>query len=222
MFEKVNIPDCIVIIGLVMALILAIFYALNELAMSIASGLLGYIGGHAPNGHPDPGAVNEETGLRESDVALAVGKSAASYLNAAGVETELLQSDSLYEICEAANDSDADVFVSIHCNAAMAEEANGTETWACADSYCGNILANCIQRQIIDALDTTDRGVKIATPGVNGLYILTNTVMPAVLVELAFITNPGDEEILASAQDALARAVARGVTDYEQLILGGK
>ena len=45
MFEKVNIPDCIVIIGLVMALILAIFYALNELAMSIASGLLGYSGG---------------------------------------------------------------------------------------------------------------------------------------------------------------------------------
>lgn len=45
MFEKINIPDCIVIIGLVTALILAIFYALNELAMSIASGLLGYIGG---------------------------------------------------------------------------------------------------------------------------------------------------------------------------------
>ena len=45
LFEKVNIPDCIVVIGLVMALILAIFYTLNELAMSIASGLLGYIGG---------------------------------------------------------------------------------------------------------------------------------------------------------------------------------
>lgn len=45
MFEKVNIPDCLVIIGLVAALILAIFYTLNELAMSIASGLLGYIGG---------------------------------------------------------------------------------------------------------------------------------------------------------------------------------
>ena len=45
MFEKVNIPDCIVIIGLVTALIMAIFYILNELAMSIASGLLGYIGG---------------------------------------------------------------------------------------------------------------------------------------------------------------------------------
>lgn len=178
--------------------------------------------GHAPNGNPDPGAVNEETGLRECDVALAVSKAAESYLNAAGVETELLQSDSLYEICETANNSDADIFVSIHCNAAEAEEANGTETWACAGSYRGGALADCIQSQIVDALDTTNRGVKIATPGVNGLYVLTNTDMPAALVELAFISNPGDEEILANAQDALARAVARGITDYEQLILGGK
>lgn len=178
--------------------------------------------GHAPGGHPDPGAVNRETGLRECDVALAVGESAASYLNAAGVETELLQSDSLEEICEAANTSDADIFVSIHCNAAEAEEANGTETWACAGSYRGSMLANCIQRHLVDALGTTDRGVKIATPGVNGLYVLTNTDMPAVLVELAFITNLGDEDVLANAQDALARAVARGVTDYEQLILGGR
>lgn len=45
MFEKINIADVIVIIGLVTALVLAIFYAMNELAMSIASGLLGYIGG---------------------------------------------------------------------------------------------------------------------------------------------------------------------------------
>lgn len=44
-FEKINIADVIVIIGLVTALVLAIFYAMNELAMSIASGLLGYIGG---------------------------------------------------------------------------------------------------------------------------------------------------------------------------------
>lgn len=46
MFEKVNIADCLVIMGLVAALILAIFFGLNELSMSIASGLLGYIGGN--------------------------------------------------------------------------------------------------------------------------------------------------------------------------------
>ena len=43
--DKINVPDCLVIIGLVASLILAIFYSMNELAMSIASGLLGYIGG---------------------------------------------------------------------------------------------------------------------------------------------------------------------------------
>lgn len=46
MIDKINIADCLVIIGLVTALILAIFFGLNELAMSIASGLLGYIGGN--------------------------------------------------------------------------------------------------------------------------------------------------------------------------------
>lgn len=46
MIEKINIVDLTVIIGLVVALILAIFYEQNELAMSIASGLLGYIGGN--------------------------------------------------------------------------------------------------------------------------------------------------------------------------------
>lgn len=171
--------------------------------------------GHAPGGHPDPGAVNEETGLRECDVAFTVGKAVEKYLNAAGVETELLQSDSLYEICEAANASDSDIFVSIHCNAAEAEEANGTETWACAGSYRGSMLASCIQNQIVNALDTTDRGVKTATPGVNGLYVLTHTDMPAVLVELAFITNDKDCRMLIDQQDELARAIARGVTDYE-------
>jgi urea transporter len=45
MIDKINIVDLTVIIGLVIALIMAIFYAMNELAMSIASGLLGYIGG---------------------------------------------------------------------------------------------------------------------------------------------------------------------------------
>lgn len=45
MIDKINVADCLTIIGLVAALLLSIFYNLNELAMSIASGLLGYIGG---------------------------------------------------------------------------------------------------------------------------------------------------------------------------------
>lgn len=169
--------------------------------------------GHAPNGIPDPGVIGNL--LRESDVAAGVARAAAGYLIAAGVETEILQSDSLSEICAVANDSGADLFVSIHCNGFSSPEPSGTETWACAGSYRGSILADCIQKQIVEALGTTDRGVKIATPGVNGLYVLSNTAMPAVLVELAFISNDSDEQLLADAQDDFARAIARGITDYE-------
>lgn len=46
MIEKISVSDVLTIAGLVAALILAIFFAMNELAMSIASGLLGYIGGN--------------------------------------------------------------------------------------------------------------------------------------------------------------------------------
>ncbi|MDD6381759.1 MAG: N-acetylmuramoyl-L-alanine amidase, partial [Selenomonadaceae bacterium] len=46
--------------------------------------------------------------------------------------------------------------------------------------------------------------------------VLKYTGMPAVLVELGFISNVGDEELLATRQDDFARAIARGITDYEQ------
>ena len=66
----------------------------------------------------------------------------------------------------------------------------------------------------MDSMNTVDRGIKEAVPGKNGLYVLTNTDMPAVLVELAFISNEDDEKLLRNNQDDFARAIARGVTDY--------
>ena len=45
MIDKINIADLVVITGLVTGLVMAILFSLNELAMSIASGLLGYTGG---------------------------------------------------------------------------------------------------------------------------------------------------------------------------------
>lgn len=174
--------------------------------------------GHSPDGRPDAGASNKITGLRECDVALSVGRLAAHYLNAAGIETELLQDNSLAKVCQRANASQADAFISIHCNGAENAMAKGTEVWACVGSYRGSMLADCIQRQIVEALHMTNRGVKIATPGINGLYVLTNTDMPAVLVELGFISNEWDEQKLSRKQDDFARAIARGVTDYELLI----
>ena len=173
--------------------------------------------GHAPNGNPDPGAVNAYTGLRESDVACAIGEAVKNYLEAAGCECRILQSDSLGEIVSDANNWDADVFLSIHCNSAASEQANGTETFYYYSSRYGKKLATCINNQLVNSLSLTDRGIKGAQPRVNGLYVLSNTDAVAVLVETAFISNADDVVLLTEKKDDFARAIARGVTDYEQL-----
>lgn len=178
----------------------------------------------------DSGAINPNSGLRECDVAAHVGALVKHYLELAGCECELMQSDNLAPtskgrsyypdrqgptVTETANDWDADIFVSIHCNSAEADEACGTETFAYdLDGGEGEKLATCIQDQIVDALNAVDRGVK-ANPK---LFVLRYTAMPAVLVELGFISNESDEALLTDRQDDFARAIARGVTDYEQTL----
>ena len=175
----------------------------------------------------DSGAVNPNSGLRECDVAAEVGALVVDYLEAAGCECEIMQSDNLAPtpagrseyanrqgptVTETANDWGADIFVSIHCNAANTT-AQGTEV-ECYGSGTGEQLAQCIQSQIVDSIGTTDRGVKYMPQ----LLVLKYTDMPAVLVEMAFIDNDDDAELLAGKQDEFARAIARGVTDYEQMI----
>ena len=173
--------------------------------------------GHAPCGCPDPGAVNSGTGLRECDVAKNIAVLVEKYLTQAGVSVSgNLQSNSLYEVVSASNNIDADVFVSIHCNA-FNGVAHGTETWHYHTSKYGKLLAGCIQRQIVDALGTADRGIKGAVPHTdNSLYVLNNTDAVAVLVETAFIDNADDEVVLRTKQDEFASAIARGITDFEQ------
>ena len=82
--------------------------------------------GHAPNGNPDPGACSPTTGLRESDVAADVAAKVSYYLNQVGIETTIVQDDSLAVICDTANSMNADLFVSIHCNSADTIPAKDT------------------------------------------------------------------------------------------------
>jgi len=154
----------------------------------------------------DPGACG--CGLQENLVAADIGALVAKYLEAAGCEVMLLQDESLSGIVDASDDYGADVFVSIHCNA-FNGEAHGTETHAYFNSADGVELAECINRQIVDSIDIVDRGVRTS-----GFYVIRWTAAPAVLVETAFIDNPGDAELLRTQTDEFARAIARGVTDY--------
>jgi N-acetylmuramoyl-L-alanine amidase len=172
----------------------------------------------------DSGAVNPTSGLRECDVAAKIGAKVKAYLEKAGCECRLLQSDNLYydsdyddrpvPVCVDANEWGADVFLSIHCNA-FNGMARGTETFCYSRMSDGGNLAQCIQNQIVGALGTVDRGVKERTD----LIVLKHTAMPAVLVETAFIDNDDDAKVLVTSLDDIARAIARGVTDYQCSLL---
>lgn len=168
------------------------------------------------HGGYDPGAVGP-SGVQEKDVTLAVSKLLAAQLQAAGVEV-LLTRDSdagpwdsnsdLQKRCDIANQFGADLFISIHANAAANPSAVGTETYCYKFGGQGEQLAHAIQEQLVAALGRPDRGIKTAN-----YYVLKRTNMVAVLAELAFISNPGEESLLVtpSCQEQAAQAIAQGI-----------
>lgn len=161
-------------------------------------------GGHCPT--RDSGAIGSR--ITEAEYTARMMASVADYLTKAGCTVLTVQEKDLSAICRAANEWGSDLFVSIHCNAAN-KRARGTETFSHYGSAKGKHLAACIQKQLIGAIDTIDRGTKEA-----GFYVLKHTNAPAALVEIAFIDNRDDETLLLEHQDDIARAIARGVTDY--------
>ena len=172
----------------------------------------------------DSGATNKVLGIREADIAYVIGALVEKYLNNVGIETKSLQSDNLCNdtvyndrpiaVCDLANNWGADLFISIHCNSFADIKANGTEVEVFSFNTEAHKLATCIQNQIVSSINTFDRGVKEYP----SLKVLKHTIMPAVLVETAFISNMSDAKKLIENKDDIARAIARGVTDYLQLV----
>lgn len=171
--------------------------------------------GHCPG--RDPGAVNEKYGIEEAAVVANVGAGVKNYLEFAGHEVQVMQSDNLCgespaypNVCLSANSWPAELFISIHCNSFSSERANGTECFVFSHWSEGDRLAHYIQSRIVEKLGTLNRGVKQN----ENFIVLKDTRMPAVLVELAFISNKNDCSKLMYRQDEFAQAVAEGILDY--------
>ena len=181
--------------------------------------------GHAGR-NIDPGAVNGSTGLQEADVALVISRQVASYLLNVGYEVKLTrteweqeETDDLSYRTALANDWGADIFISLHCNSAANQSAEGYEVWTSPGNTLGDKLATCIYGQI--AAEFPDRAGRTdysdGDPDKESrFYVLVHSDAPACLLEMAFISNDAEAGLLADAawQDRYARAIARGVTDY--------
>lgn len=208
------------------------------------------------HGGRDPGAVGY-AGTYEKDRALEIALLVRDILNVRRPDLEVVMTRStdcyvsLGARTRLANSMKADLFISIHCNAAVNSTANGFETFFLSrartdDSRAVEMLENSVieldegygtpfhdfhddalsflladiaqniylERSSSLAVEIQDsmmerlsgnrsRGVKQA-----GFYVLRGALMPSVLVEIAFISHPGEERMLQSLDFRLASAEA--------------
>ncbi len=169
------------------------------------------------HGGADPGAIGF-SGLKEKEVTLATALELVRLLEAAGAEVVLTrtgdQTVSNLRRVNLANNSGADLFISIHANSYSKNESNGTETFYYPNrnnSSDSRFLAGLLQKELVDVLRLRDRGVKT-----NSFYVIKNTEMPAALVELAFLSNPEEEALLKDEKvlRSAAAALYRGIEEY--------
>ena len=159
------------------------------------------------HGGKDPGAIGAN-GTKECEINAEIAKATAERLQAAGHDVIVYQQQKrLADVAEIANASGCALFVSIHCNSAVNKNAIGTETWYYTGCPVGKKFATKIQLEIIKAIGTRNRGVKNS----RSLYVLRKTVMPAVLVEAGFLSNPAEEKQLNANTAEIGEAIAKGI-----------
>ena len=168
------------------------------------------------HGGPDPGAIGIG-GIRETDVVLEISKIVKKLLTEKGVKVNLTRKNEveldLPPRVSFANNTDADIFVSIHANASRGKrrDINGLETFYYR-GWRGRLLAKRIQKQILRVSPgSPDRGVKQGR-----FYVIKNTKMPAVLVEIGFLTGRLDARRLEKTahRKRLAYAITKGILEY--------
>jgi len=172
-------------------------------------------------GH-NPGGINggaEALGLVEQDVTYQVGKYLEVLLNntpgyeamvSRPTEDTILGTDtpsSLRARVDAANAWGADYFISIHCNANVNPAINGTEVYVYNEISRAYPLGEAILTQIVAEVGTKNNGMFVRPT----LYVLRRTYMPSLLVELAYLTNPQDNEKLRTNQFGFAQAIYDGI-----------
>ncbi|WP_418038296.1 MULTISPECIES: N-acetylmuramoyl-L-alanine amidase [Paenibacillus] len=165
------------------------------------------------HGGRQSGAVSI-SGKYEKDFNLAVGLKVQALLQKhEDIQTVITRQDdtelSLQQRVEMAELNQADLFISIHGNKFTTPVPNGIETlYSRIES---KTLADMLHTHIMPVAGLKDRGVKMAS-----LHVTRETSMPAVLLELGFMSNPTDEALMLTAdyQDRCAEAIVDGIIEF--------
>lgn len=185
------------------------------------------------HGTPDPGAIGPG-GTQEKNNNLAIARFLAEELKKAGANVVLTRDDDnspaygtgtpyteradLQKRVDIANENNADLFISIHNDSW--QTAYGTTTYYSLENRSGSLnalLAQNVQAQLTQAIGRKDLGIKNSR-----LYVLRNNTMPAVLVEVAFISHPNEEKLLAddAFRQKAAQGISSGILQYVRTVEG--
>ena len=189
----------------------------------------------AGHGGKDPGKINTR-GMREKTYALDIARRLQRTLTARGYNVIMTRSRDefleLSERAERANAVGADVFVSLHFNAAGSTSARGIETFMLTpvgeasfaaknvktDADPGNakdawnlLLAYKVHSALVNKIDAENRGVKCMN-----LAVLRPLKCPGILVECGFFTNASEAALIATTnrREQIAQGIADGISAY--------
>lgn len=175
--------------------------------------------GHNP---VNPNAGAEGNGLREQDLVYTIGQELAALLRAnpdfevrlsRPTRDTLLGTTNATSLAARVNEANrwgADYFVSLHTNAASSSSASGAEAYVYARGTPAFGFAEDILDNLTEITGLRNRGVQPRP----GLYVLKKTRMPATLLELGFITNPGDAALMRDDPGLFAEGIYRGILEY--------
>ncbi|WP_026907655.1 N-acetylmuramoyl-L-alanine amidase CwlD [Paucisalibacillus globulus] len=183
----------------------------------------------AGHGGVDGGAVGKDNTL-EKDIALEVTKKVRDYLQQAGAivhltreeDTDLAsegtkglsrrKAEDIKKRMDIINSKDADFFLTIHLNAIPSTKWSGAQTFYYPKSDESKHLAKMIQAEITRNLENTNRSAL----AINNLYLLKNAEIPGALVEIGFLSNLEERELLKDQtyQRQMAGSIYEGILRY--------
>ncbi|GAA4059417.1 N-acetylmuramoyl-L-alanine amidase CwlD [Amphibacillus indicireducens] len=200
--------------------------SIDSLALPLTGKVIVVDPGH---GGMDGGAVGADQTL-EKEIALIVSHKLRDYLQQSGANVYLtretdrdLAEDSTNSVSQRKvediknrvafmEEKDPDIFITIHLNALPSTQWRGAQTFYHPNQPQSQVLAETIQAQIRTNLENTTRQAL----AINGVYVLKHANRPAALVEIGFLSNPDERELLkqASYQDEMAASIYLGVLEY--------
>ena len=193
------------------------------------------------HGGHEPGTVSPSK-IMEKDVVLDISHRVRKLLEAKGIQVRMTRTGDTYPQLDArttyAYKVGADLFISIHANAAGASSASGVETFVTAaagydsSNFYGqagdkqsqrnntydvlnSILGFSIHSNMVKMTKRDDRGLRRAR-----YSVIKKATCPSALVECGFLSNPNEESLLktSSYRETVARGISNGVLGYYTMI----